>query len=349
MWAFPAPGRVPSNRSLAAGRQRELTKVVPPAGRWLAAIAVLALTATFGVAGADAKKHGHGHGHDRLGRADHIVVIYQENHSFDNLYGRWPGVRGLRSADAAHTRQVKQDGTLFACLPQDDVNLTAPDPLSDQCQDTNPTDGSTFHSHFFNERRSTNDGNPFNIDAYIPRTAKTCPDPATFGPANGVRDPNGFPGGCTRDLVHRFYQEQYQLNGGQQNRYTTGSDALGLTQGYYDTRQLPIYRYLHGGRHPHYAISDAFFQAAFGGSFLNHQWVVAARTPFFTGAPTTGADDQHSITDTNAMPVNYPFYKATTETVKDSALTETVSPRRRSTTTRRATRRMATACAATGP
>ena len=110
--------------------------------------------------------------------------------------------------------------------------------------------------------------------------------------------------------MHRFYQEQYQLNGGQQNRYTTGSDALGLTQGYYDTRQLPIYRYLHGGGHPHYAISDAFFQAAFGGSFLNHQWVVAARTPFFTGAPTTGADDQHSIADTNAMPVNYPFYKA---------------------------------------
>ena len=29
----------------------------------------------------------------------------------------------------------------------------------------------------------------------------------------------GLPGGCTRDLVHKFYQEQYQLNGGAQNRY----------------------------------------------------------------------------------------------------------------------------------
>ena len=74
------------------------------------------------------------------------------------------------------------------------MNLTAPDPLSDQCQDTNPTDGSTFHSHFFNERRSSNDGNPFQVDAYIPATAKTCPDPATFGPANGIRDPNGLAG-----------------------------------------------------------------------------------------------------------------------------------------------------------
>src|SRR5207302_1752130 len=81
-------------------------------------------------------------------------------------------------------------------------------------------------------------------------------------------------GGCTRDIVHRFYQEQYQLNGGNQNRYTTGSDAVGLTQGYYNTRTLPIYTYLHGDDHPKYAIADNFFQAAFGGSFLNHQWLI---------------------------------------------------------------------------
>ena len=54
---------------------------------------------------------------------------------------------------------------------------------------------------------------------------------------NGVEkgDPQGLPGGCTRDIVHRFYQEQYQLDGGKQDRYSTGSDAAGLTQGYYDT------------------------------------------------------------------------------------------------------------------
>jgi len=283
----------------------------------IAAALVLVASAVMGTATADAKRHSG----DRMNRVDHIVVIYQENHSFDNLWGRWERVRGLRSADAAHTRQVKQDGTLFKCLPQDDVNLTAPDPLSDQCQDTNPTDGSTFHSHFFNERRRSNDGNPFQLDAYIPATAKTCPDPATFGPPNGVRDPNGLPGGCTRDLVHRFYQEQYQLDGGKQDRYTTGSDALGLTQGYYGTRQLPIYRYLHRGGHPRYAISDAFFQSAFGGSFLNHQWLIAARTPFWPGAPTTGPDNLHSITDTNGMPISYPFYKATGPTA-DSSLTE---------------------------
>ena len=86
----------------------------------------------------------------------------------------------------------------------------------------------------------------------------------------------GLPGGCTRDLVHRYYQEQYQLNDGRQNRYVTGSDAVGLTMGGYDTRRLPIYDYLHQPGHPRYAIADNFFQAAFGGSFLNHQWLIAA-------------------------------------------------------------------------
>ena len=101
-----------------------------------------------------------------------------------------------------------------------------------------------------------------------------------FGPANGMPETRtACPGGCTRDLVHRFYQEQYQLDGGKQDRYVTGSDAIGLTMGYYDTTALPIYQYLHAEGHPDYAIADNFFQAAFGGSFLNHQWLIAAAAP----------------------------------------------------------------------
>ena len=38
-----------------------------------------------------------------LDRIGHIVVIYEENHSFDNLYGGWEGVDGLKSAPAART------------------------------------------------------------------------------------------------------------------------------------------------------------------------------------------------------------------------------------------------------
>jgi acid phosphatase len=91
---------------------------------------------------------------------------------------------------------------------------------------------------------------------------------------------------------------------------------VGLTQGYYDTTRLPIYKYLHAPGHPRYAIADDFFQAAFGGSFLNHQWLIAAATPTFPGAPA----DQHSVLDANGMPNTYPLYTPTT-TVKDTALT----------------------------
>jgi len=59
---------------------------------------------------------------------NHIVVILQENHSFDNLWGLWGEVEGQRvnglpQADAAHRLQIGADGKPFSCLFQDDVNL----------------------------------------------------------------------------------------------------------------------------------------------------------------------------------------------------------------------------------
>jgi phospholipase C len=268
-------------------------------------LVLLALSAMV-VMAAPAAAHDKGSG---LKKIDHFVVIYQENHSFDNLYGGWEKVDGLRDADAAHTRQVNQGGAPYQCLLQNDVNLTSP-PLSATCTDI--TTATAFSSHFPNA--------PFQIDDYIGPEDTTCPAPGQFA-ANGVLKGTGLPGGCTRDLVHRFYQEQYQLNDGHQNRYVTGSDAVGLTMGTYDTRKLPIYEYLHQRKAPNYAISDRFFQAAFGGSFLNHQWLVAAASPVFTNALNDGtANDLHSLVDSNGMPIAYPLY-APTGAVKDGALT----------------------------
>jgi phospholipase C len=252
--------------------------------------AALVAVAVFALAALTASGANAGRGDAQLAKINHIVVIFEENHSFDNLYGGWEGVNGRANADAAHTIQIGQAGVPYTCLMQNDVNLAA---LPATCADA--TTATPFTSHFTNW--------PFSIEAYIPKTARTCPPPGVFAP-NGIKDPLGDPGGCTRDIVHRFYQEQYQLNNGQQNRYTTGSDAVGLTQGYYDTTALPIYEYLHSKGHPDYAIADNLFQSAFGGSFLNHQWLVAAATPTWTGAV-------HAVVDSNGMPNNYPLYHAT--------------------------------------
>ena len=263
---------------------------------------------------ADAKPPG-----EALGGYSHVVVIYEENHSFDNLYGLWgtvghQKVNGLAAADAG-TTQVDQHGAPIACTLQNDANLATttqtvkwidgtlhPGLLSPACSSTTAR-GAAFDSHFTSSA-------PFLINAYVAPSDHSCAPPTVFM-ANGVEktDPQGLPGGCTRDLVHRFYQEQYQLDGGNQDRYTVGSDAVGLTQGYYDTTQLPVYQFLHGPGAPNYVIADNFFQGAFGGSFLNHQWLIAAQTPRWDTSQLAVPAGKNSVLDAAGFPNStYPLY-----------------------------------------
>jgi len=280
----------------------------------LAAVAAAAL----GLGTAELSMAAPNSNNSRLQKINHFVVIYQENHSFDNLYGGWEGVNGLNNARRVARRapQVNQQGTAFTCLLQNDVNLTSP-PLPGSCSDTTTVGlftNNVFASAFSNK--------PFAIEQYIAPDDKTCAPSNVFA-ANGLlkNSAGALPGGCTRDIVHRFYQEQFQLNGGKMDRYVVGSDAVGLTMGFYRTKQLPIYEYLHQDGHPNYAIADNFFQAAFGGSFLNHQWLIAAASPIFANAVQDGSStDLHSIVDANGFPNTYPLYKPTVP-VKDSRLT----------------------------
>ena len=114
------------------------------AGRALLAFGSVALLAIVTTGGAGAAR-----GNDQLQKINHIVVIYEENHSFDNLYGGWEGVNGRASADDAHTLQVGEAAarTPYDCLLQNDVNLTAPSPLSADCTDTYARDTSTITSN----------------------------------------------------------------------------------------------------------------------------------------------------------------------------------------------------------
>jgi phospholipase C len=300
-----------------------------------AVICTLALPAVGasadGPGGGDGGHDGHHTHHTLPGGFEHLVVIYEENHSFDNLYGDWGRVGGHKvegrsTATPATTVQRDQHGQAYDCLLQDDVNLTSPDPLPTTCRDpheVNATPATTasdgFESHFTN--------GPFSIDDLIGPEDHTCPAPTVRAPVVGVKkDSQGaLAGGCTRDLVHRFYQEQYQIHDGRQDRYVTGSDAVGLTMGTYDTSRLPVYRYLHSAGAPHYVVADRFFQAAFGGSFLNHQWLISARTPSDPAGATAAI--RHSVLDANGMPTTYPLYtpELTSEAagpVVDGALTQ---------------------------
>jgi phospholipase C len=86
----------------------------------------------------------------------------------------------------------------------------------------------------------------------------------------------------TRDLVHRYYQEQVQIDGGKMDKFVQISDAQGLSMGYYHTSILPL-----AAEAAKYTLCDHFFHSAFGGSFLNHQFFIAAAAPTFPNAPAS--------------------------------------------------------------
>ena len=72
---------------------------------------VVAFAATLaGCAAAPADRAG-------LGKIEHIVVIYAENRSFDNLYGLFPGADGIANATPQQYTQVDFDGKPLAHLP----------------------------------------------------------------------------------------------------------------------------------------------------------------------------------------------------------------------------------------
>src|SRR5438552_5207568 len=50
-------------------------------------------------------------------KIEHIIVIYFENRSFDNLYGLFPGADGIANATPAQSTQVDYDGKPLPHLP----------------------------------------------------------------------------------------------------------------------------------------------------------------------------------------------------------------------------------------
>jgi phospholipase C len=85
----------------------------------------------------------------------------------------------------------------------------------------------------------------------------------------------------TGDLIYRFYHQQLQIDNGllepslgALDEFVTWSDNPGLVLSYVDATTLP-----EGQLAQKYTICDNFFHSAYGGSFLNHQFLIAAAAP----------------------------------------------------------------------
>jgi acid phosphatase len=82
------------------------------------------------------------------------------------------------------------------------------------------------------------------------------------------------------DPVHDFYVEQEQIDSGKMDRFVEASNAGGLVMGYYDAAHLKQWKLAQ-----EFVLADHFFHAAFGGSFVNHFYLVCACAARFPGAP----------------------------------------------------------------
>jgi acid phosphatase len=83
-----------------------------------------------------------------------------------------------------------------------------------------------------------------------------------------------------RSPVHKYYQSQEQIDGGRNDRFASTSDAGGYVMGYYDGSAMKVWQWA-----KEYTLADNFFMGAFGGSYLNHQWLICACTPRDEKAP----------------------------------------------------------------
>jgi acid phosphatase len=174
-----------------------------------------------------------------IARIDTIVVIYGENRSFDNLYGTFPGADGIAGAMKAPASYLQLD-------LDGKTQLAALPPVWGHT--TDPVWGKV---------------------GGLPNRPYLLSAPPVNAP-NDMASP---------DLVHRFYQDQMQINGGANNLYAAYSNEGGLVMGYYDGSSLPVYQLAR-----QFTLCDNFFMGAFGGSFLNHQYLVAAAAPSYPNA-----------------------------------------------------------------
>jgi len=195
---------------------------------------------------------------------DTVVVIYLENWSFDSLFGRYPGANGISKATPDQFTQLDRDGSVMSGLPpvfggmNSGVAVGAPQAPVNLTQAQTGAYLSTFN-------------HPYTYRALFQ--------------SNGDLSNNTPLDYTTRDMYHRFYENQMQINGGANNKFAAWADSGGLVMAYHEhTADQPLWNVAQK-----FTLADNFFQSAFGGSYLNHQFLICSCAPIYPqvgGVPT---------------------------------------------------------------
>ncbi|AZE70967.1 Acid phosphatase [Pseudomonas synxantha] len=207
-----------------------------------------------------------------------VVVIYAENRSFNNLFADFPGLeKPLSALSATDFQQRDRDGSVLTTLP--------------------PTWGGVLQVG-----PQTVDGVTYPSEVQFQQILPNAPF-ALKGP-NAEDLPLSL---VTRDLWHVFYQNQMQINDGKNDGFVAWGDSGGLVMGHYAQSRYSLRLW---DVAKEFVLCDNFFQGAFGGSFLNHQYLISATAPFYPDAAQSVAKAQIATlqsddpTDTRLKPLD---------------------------------------------
>ena len=193
-----------------------------------------------------------------------VVVIYLENRSFNNLFANFPGTaQPLSAVPAAACLQRDRDGSVLPSLPK---------VWGGMVPNTQDIGGKKYVLKEDDIKGLPNA--PFKL---VDAEGKPLPEAV-----------------ITRDLWHLFYQNQMQINDGKNDGFAAWGNTGGMVMGYYGetNKNLGLWKIAE-----QYTLCDNFFMAAFGGSYLNHQFLVSGRVPEYFNAKDTAAKKKIVVLD----------------------------------------------------
>ena len=208
---------------------------------------------------------------EKLKQIEHIIVIYQENRSFDFLFGNFPGAEGIPNK-VPPQRQFSEDSD--DPLGDGPVYKTLPKPHKQEFY----LIGQNVPDQRFPEDL---ENVPYLLESFVPAYSSNLFSELTGNP------------------VHRFYQCIGQINGGKMDKFVAWasrdwrqSQVNGLVMAYTDSSHSPFAKLASD-----YVLCDHFFQSMYGGSIPNH-WVLIAGQPLYW---KEGLQDPEMIASTSAI------------------------------------------------
>ncbi|HET8942106.1 MAG TPA: acid phosphatase [Rudaea sp.] len=203
-------------------------------------------------------------------RIRNVVVIFCENRSFNNLFADFPGLaQPLSGVAPERLLQRDRDGSVLQNLPRIWTGLA---------KHAQIVNGKTYQ---IGEDAITN----------LPN------GPWQLRTPDGEALPHGV---ITASPIHVFYRNQMQINGGRNDMFAAWGNHGGLPMGYYATNADNFHLYTLARE---FTLCDNFFMGAFGGSCLNHQYLVAARPPLYPDADNSPA--KNHIAELEDGPTGY--------------------------------------------